>query len=150
MRRYLLVLGWMLFATSIAIAQQTVNGTVTDNEGESLIGVSILVEGTSAGTVTDLDGNYSITVPADNNILLFSYTGFADQRVEVNSRSSISITMEPSTALLNEVIVTAFGTTTKEAFSGSADVVGAKDLEVRNVTSPIARYLHPWCRYPER
>lgn len=128
----------MLFATSIAIAQQTVNGSVTDDEGEGLIGVSILVEGTSAGTVTDLDGNYSITLPADKNILLFSYTGFADQRVEVNGRSAISVTLQPSAAILDEVIVTAFGTTKKEAFSGSADVIDAEALEIRNVTSPIA------------
>lgn len=128
----------MLCATSIAIAQQTVSGKVMDNEGETLIGVSILVEGTTTGTVTDLDGNFSVSVPNGSNALLFSYTGFAEQRVEINGRPSINITMEPSSTILDEVIVTAFGTTTKEAFSGSADVIGSKDLEIRNVTSPIA------------
>jgi TonB-linked SusC/RagA family outer membrane protein len=120
------------------MAQKMVTGTVIDDEGESLIGVSILVEGTGTGAVTDLDGTYSINVPDGSKVLLFSYTGFANQRVEVGTQSVINVTMEPSAAILDEVIVTAFGTTTKEAFSGSADVIGAKDLEVRNVTSPIA------------
>lgn len=138
MRRFSLVLGLMLFVMGITMAQKTVTGKVIDEEGETLIGVSILVEGTGTGTVSDIDGSYSITVPAENNILLFSYTGFANQRIDVNNRSVIDVTLEQSAAILEQVIVTAFGTTTKEAFSGSADVVGAKDLEVRNVTSPIA------------
>ncbi|MEM9258729.1 MAG: SusC/RagA family TonB-linked outer membrane protein, partial [Bacteroidota bacterium] len=120
------------------MAQKTVTGTVTDEEGETLIGVSILVEGTTTGTVTDLDGAYSINLPDGSNVLVFSYTGFANQKVDVGSNSVINITMEQSAEVLEQVIVTAFGTTTKEAFSGSADVVGAKDLEVRNVTSAIS------------
>lgn len=120
------------------MAQRTVTGVVTDDEGEALIGVSILVEGTGTGGVTDLDGTYSINVPADRNVLNFSYTGFANQRVEIGTRRLINVTLEPSAAILDEVIVTAYGVTTKEAFSGSADVIGAKDLELRNVTSAIA------------
>ncbi|MEM1356623.1 MAG: SusC/RagA family TonB-linked outer membrane protein, partial [Bacteroidota bacterium] len=138
MRRFSLVLGLMLFAMGITMAQKTVTGTVTDDEGESLIGVSILVEGTTTGTVTDLDGAYSINLPDGSNVLVFSYTGFSNQKVEVGGSSILNITMEPSAEVLEQVIVTAFGTTTKEAFSGSADVVGAKDLEVRNVTSAIS------------
>ncbi len=138
MRRFSLVLGLLFFVMGVTMAQKTVTGKVTDDEGESLIGVSILVEGTTAGTVTDLDGNYSLTVPDGSNMVIFSYTGFADQKIEVNSSTILNVTMEPSAAILDEVIVTAFGTTTKEAFSGSADVVGAKDLEIRTVTSPIA------------
>ncbi|MEM6770280.1 MAG: TonB-dependent receptor plug domain-containing protein, partial [Bacteroidota bacterium] len=138
MRRFLLVLGLLFTVLSVATAQSTVTGKVTDADGESLIGVSILVEGTTTGTVTDLDGNYNVNIPSSDAVLLFSYTGFGEQRVEVGGRSLINITLEPSAELLQEVIVTAFGTTTKEAFSGSADVIGAKDLEVRNVTSPIA------------
>jgi len=138
MRRFLLVLGLLFFVVGITMAQKTVTGTVTDEEGESLIGVSILVEGTTTGTVTDLDGRYSISVPDGSNVLNFSYTGFGNQSVPVNGRSLVDVSMETAAELLGEVIVTAFGTTTKEAFSGSADVVGAKDLEVRNVTSAIS------------
>ena len=138
MRRLLLAVGVLLITTGLALAQQTVTGVVADGDGVTLIGVSILVEGTSTGTVTDIDGSYSINVPDGNNVLLFSYTGFASQRVQVGNQSTVDITMEPSAELLDEVIVTAYGVTTKEAFSGSADVVGAEDLEIRNVTSPIA------------
>ncbi len=128
----------MFFVMGITIAQKTVTGKVTDGEGEGLIGVSILVEGTGTGAVTDLDGSYNISVPEGSNVLNFSYTGFADQKVEVNNQSVINVQLEPSAELLEEVIVTAYGVTTKEAFSGSADVIGAKDLALRNVTSPIA------------
>ncbi|THH41449.1 SusC/RagA family TonB-linked outer membrane protein [Neolewinella litorea] len=138
MRRLLLVFGLTLFAIGITMAQNTVSGTVTDEDGESLIGVSILAAGTSTGTVTDLDGNYNLTVPENGEALIFSYTGFTTQRVEINNRSTIDITMEPASEILEEVIVTAYGITKKEAFSGSADVVGSEELETRNVTSPIA------------
>ncbi|WP_116126156.1 SusC/RagA family TonB-linked outer membrane protein [Lewinella sp. IMCC34183] len=138
MRRITLVLGLTLFVMGITVAQRTVSGTVTDSEGETLIGVSILVDGSTTGTVTDIDGNYNLSVAEENNILIFSYTGFATQRVDIDNRSTIDITMEPSSELLDEVIVTAYGITTKEAFSGSADVVGSQELETRNVTSPIA------------
>lgn len=128
----------MLFVMGITMAQRTVTGTVTDEEGETLIGVSILVKGTGTGAVTDLDGSFNISVPEGSNMLIFSYTGFGNQEVAINNRSVIDVTLEPSAEILDEVIVTAFGTTTKEAFSGSADVVGAKDLEVRAVTSAIS------------
>jgi TonB-linked SusC/RagA family outer membrane protein len=128
----------MLFVMGITMAQQTVTGTVVDDEGETLIGVSILVKGTGTGTVSDLDGSYSITVPEGSNLLVFSYTGFANQRIEVNNRTVIDVTLEASAAILEQVIVTAYGVTTKEAFSGSADVIGAKDLAKRNVTSVIS------------
>lgn len=122
----------------ITMAQNTVTGKVVDDEGESLIGVSILVKGTTTGTVSDIDGSYNVTVPEGSNILIFSYTGFSNKSVEINNRSTVDVTMNASAELLGEVIVTAFGTTTKEVFSGSADVIGAEDLAVRNVTSAIA------------
>ena len=138
MRRFLLALGLSLLVVGTTAAQRSVSGTVTDSEGESLIGVSILVDGSTTGTVTDIDGNYTLNVPEENNVLIFSYTGFGSQRVEVDGRSVIDVTMEPASELLDEVIVTAYGITKKEAFSGSADVVGTAELETRNVTSPIA------------
>ncbi len=138
MRRFLLALGLSVFVMGISLAQRTVTGTVTDDEGESLIGVSILVDGSNTGTVTDIDGNFRLSVPEENNTLIFSYTGFGSQRVDIDGRTVVDVIMEPASELLDEVIVTAYGITTKEAFSGSADVVGTAELETRNVTSPIA------------
>lgn len=138
MKKLSLVLGLMFFVMGISIAQRTITGKVTDEEGEALIGVSILIEGTSTGTITDINGSYTLNVPDGSNVLIFSYTGFSAQNVEINNRSVVDLTLETSAELLQEVVVTAYGISTKEAFSGSADVVGAKDLELRNVTSPIA------------
>lgn len=138
MKKISLVFGLMLFVVGITMAQRTVTGKVIDEEGESLIGVSILIKGTSTGTVTDIEGSYSLNVPAENDVLVFSYTGFSTQNIELNNRTVINVTLETAAELLQEVIVTAYGISTKEAFSGSADVIGAKDLELRNVTSAIA------------
>ncbi len=120
------------------MAQRVVSGTVIDDTGETLIGVNVIVKGTSTGIVTDLEGKYSLELPVDAKMLVYSYTGYAKQEVSINGRSEIDVTMEPSSALLEEVIVTAFGATTKEAFSGSADIVGEKELLTRAVTSPIS------------
>jgi len=138
MKKLSLVFGLMLFVVGITMAQRTVTGKVIDEEGEALIGVSILVKGTSTGTVTDIEGSYSLNVPAESDVLVFSYTGFSTQNVQLNNRTVVDVTLEIAAELLQEVIVTAYGISTKEAFSGSADVIGAKDLELRNVTSAIA------------
>ncbi|MBV6652827.1 MAG: carboxypeptidase-like regulatory domain-containing protein, partial [Mameliella sp.] len=72
------------------VAQQTVSGTVTSDDGESLIGVNIIEKGTSNGVLTDLDGNYSIKV-ADGASLVFSYTGYETQEVAVGSQTKIDL-----------------------------------------------------------
>ena len=91
----------------MVVAQRTVSGKVTDANGESLIGVNILEAGTSNGTVTDFDGNYSIDV-SDGATLTFSYTGYAEQSVVVGARSVIDLTLAEGVAL-DEVVVTALG-----------------------------------------
>ena len=137
MQRLSLLFG-LLFTVGVALAQQTVTGTVIDGQGETLIGVNVLLKGTTTGTVTDFDGQYTITVPNASSVLSYSYTGYETQEISVEGRSSIDVELAASTELLADVVVTAFGVTTKEAFSGSADVVSSKELESRAVTSPIA------------
>lgn len=128
---------FMVLSTAM-VAQTTITGTVTSQEdGETLIGVTILIAGTNTGAVTDLDGKYSIQA-SEGDVLIFSYTGMEENRITVGNQTVVDVQMISSKLLLDEVIVTAFGVTTKEAFSGSADVVGAEDLAIRNVTSPIA------------
>ena len=126
-----------LLANQIS-AQRTITGTVTDAEfGEPLIGVNVIIQSEpTRGTITDLDGNYSIQA-SDGEVLVFSYTGMETQTFAVAGLTEINVVMS-SNLVLEEVIVTAYGVSTKEAFSGSADVVGSKDLALRNVTSPIA------------
>lgn len=86
-----------------------ITGTVTDSKGETLIGVGVVVKGTTTGTSTDMNGNYSITVPDDNAVLVFSYIGFETQEIAVSSRSSINIVLQELKTALNEIVVTALG-----------------------------------------
>ncbi len=109
MKKQLLLLLFSLFAV-VGFAR-TVTGTVTDATGEPLIGVSVMVKGTTTGTDTDFDGNYSIEVPNDKAVLNFSYVGMKPQRITVGSQSVINVTMQEDSEVLGEIVVTAMGQT---------------------------------------
>jgi TonB-linked SusC/RagA family outer membrane protein len=120
---------------STAAWAQTVSGTVTDENNQPLPGATVIVQGTTTGTSTDFDGKYQINA-IQGQTLVFSYVGYATQNVVVNSAThNVSLQLDNT---LDEVIVVAYGTTTKEAFTGSASVIGSGELLTRNVTSPIA------------
>ncbi len=101
----------MILASQTLFAQQrTVTGTVISSEdGLALPGVSILVKGTQGGTVTDADGKYSISVPAESPVLVFSFIGYKTQEVAIGGRSTVDVTLEVDITTLNEVVVTSFG-----------------------------------------
>jgi TonB-linked SusC/RagA family outer membrane protein len=127
----------LAFFVQISFAQQkTVTGVVTDQTG-SLPGVSIVVKGTKTGTETGFDGKYSILVKT-GDVIVFRYLGYKMLEKTVGSSNTMNVSMKEDANVLDEVVVVAFGTSTLEAFTGSASVVGAKDLALRNVTSPIA------------
>ncbi|MCH7401757.1 SusC/RagA family TonB-linked outer membrane protein [Belliella kenyensis] len=106
----LCLLIFMLCIESLQAQQMTVRGVVTSKEdGEPLPGVSILIKGTTSGAVTDLDGNFSIQVQSGNETLEFSYIGFQRQSIQIQSRSTINVTMAPDLSQLSEVVVTAMG-----------------------------------------
>lgn len=128
---------FLLVCIGVQAQDKTVSGKVTDASNMPLPGVTVLVVGTSSGTQTDFDGNYTITV-SNGDILRFSYIGQKTVERTVGSSNIINVQMEEDAQALEEVIVTAYGTSTKEAFTGSASIVGAEDLALRNVTSPIA------------
>ena len=109
MKKILLLLGCLTLGLSPGWAQQNVTGTITDaQDGGALPGVNVVVAGTTQGTITDIDGNYSISTPGDGT-LVFSSIGYAEQRVEVNGRSTIDVTMSEDVQELQEVVVTALG-----------------------------------------
>ena len=116
---------------------KTITGNVTDQTGVPLPGVSIVIVGTTTGTQTDFDGNYAINAEVGQK-LRFSYIGQKTTEKTVGASNTINVQMEEDAEALEEVIVTAYGTSTKEAFTGSASVVGAEQLTTRQVTSPIA------------
>ena len=91
--------------------KRIIKGLVSDNYGEPLIGVSVLVKGTATGTITDIDGNYSIEVPDDKAVLEFSYIGYQKAVLPIAGISSFNVVLKEDTQVLNEVVVTAMGIT---------------------------------------
>ncbi|MGM0738716.1 MAG: TonB-dependent receptor plug domain-containing protein, partial [Bacteroidota bacterium] len=109
-KQLLFVVSLLLCAQQVYAQDIAVTGQVTDSEtGETLFGVSILVEGTTRGGVTDMDGNYEITVREEDEALIFSYVGYRTLRVPIDDRTTINVSLEPEIGLLDDVIVTAFG-----------------------------------------
>lgn len=112
----------------------TITGTVTDNTGETLIGATVLVQGTSVGTITDFDGTYSIEANT-GDVLRFSYTGYADQEIEVGAATVIDVVMSEDIAQLSEIVVTGYSSQKKANLTGAVGVVGAETLEARPITN---------------
>ncbi|MBI9067074.1 MAG: TonB-dependent receptor [Salinivirgaceae bacterium] len=114
----------------------TVTGTVTDNSsGESIPGLTVVEKGTSNGTITDFDGNYSINVSDKLGSLVFSFIGMETQEVAINNRSTINIIMAGSTVNLEEVVAIGYGTVKKSDLTGSVASVSVEDLKKVPVTS---------------
>ena len=91
-----------------------IQGVVKDDEGEPLPGVNIVVKGTTTGTLTDVDGAYSINVPDGNQILIFSFVGYKNQEIAVNNQTTINVTLEADVAIMDEVVVIGYGTQQKK------------------------------------
>ena len=129
-------------ATGFAAYAQniTVTGVVTDGAGDPIPAAAVIVDGSKQGTSADIDGKYSISVPS-NATLVFSSIGFVEQKIAVNGRRTINVVLAEDTTMLDETIVVAFGTSTKESFTGSAKVVKSEELakaQVSAVTSALA------------
>ncbi|MCK0115189.1 SusC/RagA family TonB-linked outer membrane protein [Gelidibacter sp. F63206] len=128
----------MTLVMQVSLAQEkTVSGTVTSvSDGLPIPGVNVIVKGTTRGVQTDFDGNYSIRASV-GEVLAFSYVGMQTAEAVVGASNTINMGLSIDGAL-DEVVVVAFGTTTKEAFTGSASVIKAEELELRSLTSPIS------------
>lgn len=114
------LIGLLILTTSVfARATVTVHGTVTDQNGEPLIGASVKVEGALLGVATDFDGNYSLSDVDDNATLIFSYVGYLDQKVKVNGRTEINIILEENIEALEEVVVIGYGSLSRKELSSS-------------------------------
>jgi TonB-linked SusC/RagA family outer membrane protein len=129
MKKLCLIFGLLVLFSGTLIAQKTITGTVVDKEGETLIGATILVKGSSVGTVTDFDGKYSIELPEDGKILVFSYTGFSTTEIEVGISNVLDVTLESSASLLGEVVVLGYSTRGKNQITGSTVQVSGTDLK---------------------
>lgn len=115
-------------------ADVTITGRVIDETGEGIPGVTVLIEGHGSGTVTDIDGTYTINAPEDAQ-LTFSYVGFESQTVAIGNQSEINITLIMDTASLDEVVVIGYGTARKRDLTGAVSSVTASKLENENPNS---------------
>jgi TonB-linked SusC/RagA family outer membrane protein len=125
----------LLLGSTMAFGQTKITGKVNDSQGSTSIpGVNIVLKGTSTGTTTDTEGSYSISVPDNNAVLVFSFTGYTSQEITVNGKSTIDVSLEPSSKLLSEVVVVGYGTRRKSDLTGSVSQVGTKDFKDQPVT----------------
>ena len=116
-----------------ALAQSTVKGTVVDESGEPIIGASVKLVGARGGSVTDMNGQFSITA-ASNAQLEISYVGYVTQKVNIANRQNISITLSEDTNTLNDVVVIGYGVQKKSDLTGAVASVKSEDLMNRSVT----------------
>lgn len=124
---FLIVL--MTLASWASAQERKVTGTVTSSEdGTPLPGVSVLIEGTQSGTITDLDGNYVLSVPDESAVLVFSFIGFEQQSLRVGANTDVSISMEVDLMALEEVVVVGYGSVRKSDLTGSVSSVKAEDI----------------------
>lgn len=120
---------------SVQTNQKRISGTVKDEQGIPLPGVNIKVQGSSLGTITDMDGKYMITIPGGNVQLEFSFVGYDLQKVAAE-KTVLNITLVPSNKSLDEVVVVGYGTQRKKDLTGSVTSVGAKDFNPGVIGSP--------------
>jgi len=113
-----------------AAQQSKINGKVTDSKGEPLPGVSVLVKGTTTGTITDIDGNYILSGVPDNAVLVFSFVGMKTLETELNGKQTINVVLEESELSLDEVIVIGYGTAKRQDYTGSVGSVKMEDSPV--------------------
>ena len=130
----LLLAGALVLLTAPALhAQQkrVVTGSVTDKEGTPLVGVTVLVKGTAVGTTTQSDGRYELEIPADGEVLQFSFLGMDTQETAVGSRTTVDMTLSSSSMGIDEVVVVGYGTLTKRELSSSVGSLRSDDLDNR-------------------
>lgn len=120
-------------------AQHRIQGTVTDQKGAPLVGVTVQVKGSNQGVVTDAHGKFTLVVP-DNATLEVSYVGYEKQEIEVGKQTSLNIVMKPSASGLNEVVVVGYGTQKKVDLTGAVETVGSEVFENRS-TSNVTQAL---------
>ena len=131
----LLFLSIALFISTISFAQQTVTGTVSDESGETIPGATILEINTSNGVVTDIDGNFSISVTNSDAILRVSFLGFESQEIIVGARSVVDIILAQDLQELEEVVVVGYGTVRKSDLTGAVSSVELSENEAREFST---------------
>lgn len=119
----------------------SLRGTVIDSSGDPLIGVNVSIKGTTIGTITDLDGKYTLEAPDKDAVVVFSYIGYKSEEVSVGSKTLIDMTLTEDTQIIDEVVVVGYGVQKKETVTGSVSTVKGDELlksPVANLSNAIA------------
>ena len=128
----------LLLTTGLTYAQSTISGTITDAEdGGALPGVNVVVKGSTVGTVTNIEGGYSLRVPADAQTLVFSSVGYGVREEEIGNRTTIDMRMEPDIKSLSEVVVVGYGTQDSRDVTAAIASVSAEEIEKIPVASGV-------------
>ena len=136
-KRLTMILACLFLSVGMALAQKAVTGTVVSQEdGQPIIGATVRVEGANVGAVTDADGKFSLSMPSGHNKLKVTYVGMIDQDVTVKG-NSVRVVLAPDETNLDEVMVVAYGTAKKSAFTGSAAVVDNEEISKSAVANPV-------------
>lgn len=129
-------MAFLMLLCNFAMAQRTVKGKVSDAEsGEGLIGATITVVGTTRGATTDIDGNFSVEVPAGSTQLRFAYTGYAEQVLELTASNVVAVALKPG-SVLDEVVVIGYGSVKKNDATGAVASISAKDFNKGVISAP--------------
>jgi len=138
-RRILSATLLFVLMTGMAFAQKSISGKVTDESGSSVPGVSVVVKGTTTGTITDIDGKYSLSVPANAQTISFSFIGMVSVDMPIGQNKVINVSMKSETIGVEEVVVVGYGTRLKEQITGSVSTVSDKQLKVSSAPSVVSR-----------
>jgi TonB-linked SusC/RagA family outer membrane protein len=128
-KKHLLILFIFMMSSVMTMAQNKITGTVVDANNEPLIGVSVMVSGTNTGTVTDINGNYSVSATKDKT-LKFTYIGYKTREIAVGVQQVINVTLTENNAQLNEVVVVGYGTMRRKDVTSSITTIKSEDLNV--------------------
>lgn len=120
---------------AVAMIDKSITGTVNDESGSGIPGVSITIKGTSKGTNTDGDGKFKIDVPNESAVLVFSFVGYSNQELQVGNQSVINVTLKNDVKLLSEVVVVGYGSQKKANLTGAVDMISSEVFENRPITN---------------
>ncbi|MDY3782795.1 MAG: TonB-dependent receptor [Candidatus Cryptobacteroides sp.] len=134
-RIVLATLALFLGLGAVVSAQNKVSGRVTDENGDPLPGVGVIVDGTRIGTSTDINGRYSVGVPSSAKTLSFSFIGMSDLKVAISGQSEINVVMKPDANYLEEIVVVGYGVQKKAHLTGSVVAVGSTELQKTTVSN---------------
>jgi len=129
MRKYTLTVSALFFFMLKAQAQRSIKGRVTDEAGKPLASISVVAKGTSAGTTTDADGTYSLSMPTGSRTLVFSGVDFESQELKLGTGPTLNVSLTSTEKALTEVVVTGYGRESKRKFTGAATVLNSKQIQ---------------------